>query len=151
MTTKRFLVALSFPGEHRNYVSQVAEVLAESLGKDRVFYDQWYTAELAQPDMDTLLQSFYHKHAELVVPFLCADYERKQWCGLEWRAIRDLIKQRQSKDIMPMRFDSMEITGFYSIDGYVDLNGLAPQRTAELILERLGLNQVVIPKQPTKI
>ncbi|MDV6340249.1 TIR domain-containing protein [Nitrosomonas sp. Is24] len=151
MTTKRFLVALSFPGEHRNFVSQVADVLAESLGKDKVFYDQWYTAELAQPDMDTLLQSFYHKHAELVVPFLCADYERKKWCGLEWRAIRDLIKQRQSKDIMPMRFDSAEITGFYSIDGYVDLNDLAPQRAAEMILERLRLNQVAIPKQPTKI
>lgn len=151
MTTKRFQVALSFPGEYRDYVSQVAEVLAGSLGKDKVFYDQWYTAELAQPDMDTLLQSFYHKHAELVVPFLCADYEHKQWCGLEWRAIRDLIKQRQSKDIMPMRFDAAEIPGIFSIDGYVDLNGLAPQRTAELILERLGLNQVVISKPVTKI
>ncbi|MBX9637266.1 MAG: TIR domain-containing protein [Nitrosomonas sp.] len=151
MTTKRFQVALSFPGEYRDYVSQVAEVLAKSLGKDRVFYDQWYTAELAQPDMDTLLQSFYHKHAELVVPFLCADYERKEWCGLEWRAIRDLIKQRQSKDIMPMRFDNAEIPGFYSIDGYVDLNDLAPQRAAELILQRLQLNQVAMSKPAIKI
>ncbi|WMJ08101.1 TIR domain-containing protein [Nitrosomonas sp. sh817] len=151
MITKRFLVALSFPGEHRNYVHQVANALAEKLGQDKVFYDQWYTAELAQPDMDVLLQSFYHDHSELIVPFLCADYERKEWCGLEWRAIRDLIKRRQSKDIMPMRFDNTEIPGIFSIDGYVDLNGLAPQRTAELILERLGLNQVAISKPAIKI
>lgn len=64
MITERFLVALSFPGEYRDYVSQVAGFLAESLGKDKVFYDQWYTAELAQPEMDVLLQSFYHDHAE---------------------------------------------------------------------------------------
>lgn len=151
MTAKRFQVALSFPGEHRDYVSLVAKVLAKSLGKDKVFYDQWYTAELARPDMDVLLQSFYHDHSGLVVPFLCADYERKEWCGLEWRAIRDLIKKQQSKDIMPMRFDNAEIPGFYSIDGYVDLNDLAPQRAAELILQRLQLNQVAMSKPAIKI
>lgn len=140
MITKRFLVALSFPGEYRDYVSQVAESLAEALGKNKVFYDQWYTAELAQPDMDVLLQSFYHDHSELIVPFLGADYERKEWCGLEWRAIKDLIKQRQSKDIMPMRFDNAQIPGFYGTDGYVDLKNHSPKEAAELILERLHLN-----------
>jgi tetratricopeptide (TPR) repeat protein len=140
MITKRFLVALSFPGEYRDYVSQVAESLAEALGKNKVFYDQWYTAELAQPDMDVLLQSFYHDHSELIVPFLGADYERKEWCGLEWRAIKDLIKQRQSKDIMPMRFDNAQIPGFYGTVGYVDLKNHSPKEAAELILERLHLN-----------
>ena len=140
MITKRFQVALSFPGEYRDYVSQAAESLAEALGKNKVFYDQWYTAELAQPDMDVLLQSFYHDHSELIVPFLGADYERKEWCGLEWRAIKDLIKQRQSKDIMPMRFDNAQIPGFYGTDGYVDLKNHSPKEAAELILERLHLN-----------
>lgn len=151
MITKRFWVALSFPGEHRNYVHQVANALAEKLGQDKVFYDQWHTAELARPDMDVLLQSLYHDHSELLVPFLCADYERKEWCGLEWRAIRDLIKRRQSKDIMPMRFDNTEIPGIFSIDGYVDLNNLMPQRAAELILQRLQSNQVAISKPAIKI
>jgi len=114
MTVKRFQVALSFPGEHRAYVSQLAEILAMLLGKEKVFYDQWYTAELAKVNMDNLLQSFYHDHSELIVPFLCADYERKEWCGLEWRAIKDLIKQRQDKDIMPMRFDQTQIPGLFS-------------------------------------
>ncbi|MBE7525856.1 MAG: TIR domain-containing protein [Gammaproteobacteria bacterium] len=151
MTTKRFQVALSFPGEYRDYVSQVAEVLKQSLGKDKVFYDQWYKAELARPDMDVLLQSLYHDHSELIVPFLCADYERKEWCGLEWRAVRDLIKQRQSKDIMPMRFDNSQIAGLFGIDGYVNLNDYTPQSAAELILQRLQSNQVAISKPAIKI
>ena len=48
MTDKRFKVALSFPGEQRNYVLQVAELLASELGKNKVFYDAWYKAELAR-------------------------------------------------------------------------------------------------------
>jgi hypothetical protein len=60
------------------------------------------------------------------VPFLCADYEKKDWCQLEWRAIRDLIKRRQDDDIMPMRFDDTHIAGLFDIDGYLDLNSQSP-------------------------
>jgi len=56
--TKRFRVALSFPGEHRPFVSEVANVLATNLGKDRVFYDTFHEAELARPDLDVYLQSY---------------------------------------------------------------------------------------------
>lgn len=51
MTNKRFKVALSFTGERRDYISQVAELLAAELGKDKVFYDAWYKAELARPNL----------------------------------------------------------------------------------------------------
>ncbi|QQZ29235.1 TIR domain-containing protein [Thiothrix subterranea] len=141
MTTKRFQVALSFPGEYRDYVSQVAVILGQKLGQDAVFYDQWYTAELARPNMDTHLQAIYHDHAELIVPFLCADYERKQWCGLEWRAIRDLLKKRQDNDIMPLRFDDTEIPGLYGIDGYIDLRRHTPEQIAGFILQRVKPRQ----------
>ncbi|QTR53091.1 TIR domain-containing protein [Thiothrix unzii] len=141
MTAKRFQVALSFPGEYRDYVSQVAAILGQKLGQDTVFYDQWYTAELARPNMDTHLQAIYHDHAELIVPFLCADYERKQWCGLEWRAIRDLLKKRQDNDIMPLRFDDTDIPGLFSIDGYIDLRRHTPEQIAGFVLQRVKPRQ----------
>ncbi len=53
---KRFQIALSFPGEHRDFVEQVAAVLAEKTGRDRVLYDRYYEAEIARPDLDTDLQ-----------------------------------------------------------------------------------------------
>ena len=43
--TNRFHVALSFPGEHRELVCEVAEELARALTKKRVFYDEWYQHE----------------------------------------------------------------------------------------------------------
>jgi len=41
MIAKRFRVALSFPGEHRPFVEEVAKSLARRLRKDRVFYDRY--------------------------------------------------------------------------------------------------------------
>ena len=79
-----FKVALSFPGEKRPYVSTVASELKKRLGPGTVFYDRDFTAQLARPNLDTLLQRIYLNNTDLVVVFLCAEYEDKDWCGLEW-------------------------------------------------------------------
>lgn len=138
-TQKRFKIALSFPGEHRIFVEQVAARLADQIGHDRVLYDRYYEAEFARPDLDTYLQRLYHDESELIAVFLCADYERKEWCGLEWRAIRDLIKKRQASTVMPLRFDNTEIPGLFSTDGYVWIDSRSPQEIADLILQRIGI------------
>lgn len=139
MSTKRFKIALSFPGEYRDFVEQVAARLADQVGRDQVLYDKYYEAEFARPDLDTYLQRLYHDESELIAVFLCADYERKEWCGLEWRAVRDLIKKRQASTVMPLRFDDTAIPGLFSIDGYVWIDSRTPQQIAELILQRMGM------------
>lgn len=85
MITKRFRVALSFPGEKRDFIRQVADLLSAAIGKERVLYDDYLTGELARPDLDLYLGKLYHDYSELLVPFFCADYENKEWCGIEWR------------------------------------------------------------------
>ncbi|MCZ6653074.1 MAG: TIR domain-containing protein [Planctomycetota bacterium] len=140
-TSKRFEVALSFPGERRDFVSAVAGHLTRTLGKERVFYDKNFEAELARPNLDTYLQAIYHDQSELIAIFLCGEYEKKEWCGLEWRAIRDLLKQRQAADIMPFRFDGTHIPGLFSIDGYVSLKDKTPVEVADLIGQRLLINR----------
>jgi hypothetical protein len=134
--TRRFRIALSFPGEHRPFVKQVAERLSAKVGRERVLYDRFYEAELARVDLDTYLQRLYHDESELIVVFLCADYERKEWCGLEWRAIRDLIKRRQASSVMPLRFDATEIPGLFSTDGYLWIGDRSAEDIADRILER---------------
>ena len=121
-STKRFKVALSFPGEKRPFVSQVAEGLVKRFGRHRVFYDKNFEPELARPNLDLHLQGIYHDDSELIVVFLCQEYDKKEWCGLEWRAVRDIIKQRRDEDIMLMSFDHVQVPGLFSIDGYIDLD-----------------------------
>jgi len=151
-TTKRFRVALSFPGEQRDTVARVAEHLARTLGRKRVLYDAWYEAEFARPDLDTYLQALYHDESDLIAVFLCADYERKEWCGLEWRAVKDLIKRRQATAVMPLRFDMTEIPGLFSTDGYVWAgDGRDPGEIAELILQRWRHNGGVLDPDPVPV
>ncbi len=137
-TNKRFKVALSFPGEKRRYVSKIAKGLTDRLGQNSIFYDKYFEAELAKPNLDLTLQKIYHEDSELIVIFICREYEQKDWCGLEWRAIRDIIKDRRDKDIMPMRFDDAKIPGLFSIDGYIDLRKRSANETVDLICQRLG-------------
>lgn len=135
--SRRFKVALSFPGEKREFVSKIAAGLSDRLGRGNVFYDKYYEPDLARPNLDTILQKVYHDNSDLVVVFLCEEYEMKEWCGLEWRAIRDLIKKRRDEDIMLMRFDGAQISGIYSIDGYIDLGERSPSEAVDLICRRL--------------
>lgn len=138
-SNKRFLVALSFPGEHREFVAKVAQRLSQELGQPRVLYDRFHEAEFARPNLDTHLQTLYHDESELVVVFLCADYERKEWPGLEWRAIRDLIKKKQASSIMLIRLDDANVSGVFSTDGYIRVEGRTPTDIAALIIGRLRI------------
>ncbi len=135
--SERFDVALSFPGDKRDFVSEVATILCKTLGRERVFYDEYFKAELARVNLDVYLQKIYNEEAELIVVFLCDEYEKKKWCTLEWRAMRVLIFNKRESEIMLMRFDKAKVPGIYQIDGYVDLRDQNPEDTARLILDRL--------------
>lgn len=136
----KFKVALSFPSEKRTYVSKVANALRPALNEDSVFYDFDYQSQLAIPNLDSLLQKIYRDNSELIVVFLCAEYAKKEWCGLEWRAIKDIIKAKDDERIMFVRFDDAQIDGVFSTDGYIDGNQHKAGRVAKLILERVNLN-----------
>lgn len=137
----RFKVALSFPGEKREYVGKIANELKKRLPKGAVFYDRDFTAQLARPNLDTLLQRVYLNNSDLVVVFLSSEYETKEWCGLEWRAIREIIKNKSDHSLMLMRFDDASIPGSFSLDGYIDLNEYDPIQAARFILERVRLGE----------
>jgi len=141
-----FKVALSFPGEHRDYVEKVARELQNRLPARNVFYDRDFTAQLARPNLDTLLQHIYAENSDLVVVFLSENYEKKEWCGLEWRAIRELLKKKQDNSIMFMRFDQASVPGALSLDGYVNLADFSASEAAALILERVRLNELPQPR-----
>ena len=141
VSERGFKVSLSFPGEYRKYVEAVADCLKDELGPDEVFYDSWFEAELARPNLDLLLQEIYHRRSDLVVVFLCQEYEKKEWCGLEWRAIRDLLKTGRAEAVMLLRFDEAEVSGVFSTDGYLSLRNRSPEEIAHLVIERLKANE----------
>jgi tetratricopeptide (TPR) repeat protein len=149
MSAKRFRIAFSFAGEKRDFVAQVARILAKHFGKDSILYDKYHQAEFSRGDLGFYLPELYEKEADLVVAVFCPDYENKEWCGLEWNAIFGLIKARNVDEVMLTRFEHVEGKGLRGIAGYIDLDDLTPEQTAELILERLALNEE-LPKEHYK-
>ena len=134
----RFKVALSFPGEHRGRVERIAYALVEKLGRGTVLYDRWFSAEFARPNLDTYLPKLYLQ-SRLLVFFFGDAYSKKEWCGLEWRAGRDLLKRRQDDRLMFVRFDDSETSGLFSVDGYLDARKSSDGEIVSAILKRIEI------------
>lgn len=138
---KRFRIALSFTGEKREFIAKVADILAQRFSKKSILYDKYHEAEFARHDLGFYLQNLYNEQSELIVVLICRDYSQKEWPGLEWSAIFDLIKRRKSSSIMLCRFDHATAPGLFGTAGFVDLDGRTPEQTAEQIAERLAINE----------
>jgi tetratricopeptide (TPR) repeat protein len=148
MEPLRFTVALSFPGEHREFVSRVADQLSSTLSPDRVLYDKYHDEEFARLDLNTYLPALYRKDSQLIVIFLCPEYAAKLWCRLEWRHISQLIASVDAKRIMFLSFGNpgdLSDLGILSGDGYIDILPLTPEIVAEKIRKRLRLNEGITP------
>ncbi len=141
LSTRRFRVALSFAGEKRPLVHEVAHLLAGQFTQERILYDKFHEAEFARPDLSTYLPDLYNKQADLVVAIMCPRYDEKEWTGLEWRAIHHLIQTRQVDRLMLCRFERATASGLFGGEGWVELDGRSPHDAASLILQRLALNE----------
>jgi hypothetical protein len=132
---------LWFLGDIRDKVEKIVEKLADKInpagGRKRIFYDNDHKAELARPNLDLYLQEIYRYQTRLIVVFMCEDYARKEWCGLESRAIRDLLKTRQNDRIMLLTVDGKRIDGIFSIDGHMDISKDSEDEVASAIYSRL--------------
>src|SRR5258707_844173 len=141
MSAKRFRIAFSFDGEKRDFVEQVAAILAGRFSEDEILYDKYHEAEFARARLGRYLPKLYHDESDLVVAVICQDYSKKEWPGLEWDAVFDLLKQRKEAEVMLCRFDHATVEGLFSDAGYVELDHKTPWATAELVLERLAISQ----------
>jgi hypothetical protein len=139
VTTHVFDVALSFPGEARSLVEPIAIALERNIGPNSYFYDNNYVSQLARPALDTLLQDIYRNRSKLIVVFLSRDYQRKEWCGVEFRAIKEIIMERDHKKIRFVRMDDGPVDGVFKTDGYVDGRKFGAEDIARFIQERVEL------------
>lgn len=140
--TRRFAIALSFPGDYRHLVEEVANRLSLAHSKERILYDKYCEAEFGRLDFDVYLPNLYRNDSELVVIFLCPQYKEKRWCNLEWRFIKQLIATPEQHRIMLLSFgnpgDLTEL-GILPGDVYIDISAKQPAEIANLILQRHGL------------
>lgn len=138
---KRFRVAFSFAGEKRDFVKQTADLLAARFGEAAILYDKYHEAEFARQDLSIYLPNLYNRDADLVAVVVCPAYDAKEWTGLEWLAIHDLLQQRRREEVLLCRFDHAHVEGLFRGAGFIELDHKTPDDFVKLILERLAINE----------
>lgn len=131
-------VTLSFAGEDRGYVEQVAAAL-NALGI-RVFYDRFEQVDLWGKDLYTHLDAVYRKRARYCVIFVSRHYAEKLWPNHERRSAQARAFEEKSEYILPIRFDASEVPGMLPTTGYIDATKEEPANIALLIANKTGLD-----------
>ncbi len=128
-------VALSFAGEDRAYVEEVAKAL-EALGIS-VFYDRFEQVNLWGADLAKHLGNVYGRDSRFVVMFLSTHYASKAWPDHEKSFALGRHLKGDTGRILPVRFDDTAIEGLPPTLGYLDLRVLTPTKLAELVRQKV--------------
>lgn len=129
-------VVLSFAGEDRVYVDQVAKILRES--DIALFYDNYEEVTLWGKNLTEHLHKVYSSSARYCVMFISQHYAEKVWPTHERRSAFEKAINSKEEYILPARFDDTEIPGLNKHISYIDLRKKTPNDFAALIIQKLG-------------
>jgi hypothetical protein len=131
----RYDVALSFAGENRRYVEEVANGL-KAVGVS-VFYDGFERADLWGKNLIEHLAEIYGKRSRFVVMFISKEYVEKAWTTHERRHAQDRALLAQSEYILPARFDDTAVPGMTMTVGFQDLRHMRPGELVDIVVAKL--------------
>ena len=129
-------VGLSFAGERREYVSQVANQL--KFHGIRVFFDDYEQEALWGKDLYAYLSEIYHHMCRFCVIFVSKDYAAKVWPTRELQSAQARALEEKQEYILPARFDDTRIPGLLDTVHYIDLRQTSPSDLSDLIVKKLG-------------
>ena len=139
---RRWDVALSFAGQQRDYVGQVAEAL-KARGV-RCFYDADKQVRLWGTHLAEELPRIYARESAAVIVFISADYAAGDWTRLERRAAFSRAVAQVGAYVLPARFDDSELPGLLPDVVTVDLRQYTPAQFADLVVAKLAALQATV-------
>ena len=127
-------VALSFAGENREYVEEVATFL-KSYGV-KVFYDKFEQADLWGKNLYDHLNDVYKNKAKYTIIFISDSYAKRQWTNHERKSAQARAFKESKEYILPIKFDDTEISGLDETVAYLDANIYSPKEVSKIFLEK---------------
>jgi hypothetical protein len=135
-TDGSYEVALSFAGEQRDYVEQVAVQLRSN--NIRVFYDKFETIELWGKDGLEYFEEMFAQRAGAVVIFISKEYVQKSWTRHERRSAFSRAILEHKEYVLPVRFDDTPVPGLPSTIQYLSARDFTPEQLARAICHKLA-------------
>jgi len=131
-----FQVALSFAGDQRTHVREVARALAAK--HIAVFYDEFQANALWGKDGAEYFDQIYSRDTQYVVMFISVEYVEKAWTRLERRAAISRQMKDDAEYILPVRFDYTEVPGLPDTLQYLVAHRFSPAELAVEIAKKIG-------------
>ena len=133
----KYDVALSFAGEQRDYVREVAKVLANDY-ELKVFFDEFEEEVLWGGNLYEELHEIYSKKAKYVIIFISSEYKEKVWTNHEKSAAQEKALQLKNKSyILPVKFDETQIPGLPTTTFYLDAKKYSPYQIALKFIQKI--------------
>ena len=136
--TYKYDVALSFAGEDRKYVEEVALFLKKK--NIAVFYDYFEEETLWGKNLISYLEEIYTHKSKYCVIFISQYYVQKEWTCYESAAamVRLLDSNMKQKEyLLPVKFDETKVSGVLSTIGVIDGKKKTPDELGNLIIKKL--------------
>lgn len=136
--TYKYDVALSFAGEDRKYVEEVALFLKKK--NIAVFYDYFEEEALWGKNLISYLEEIYTNKSKYCVVFISQYYVQKEWTCYESAAamVRLLNSNMKQKEyLLPVKFDETKVSGVLSTIGFIDGKKKTPDELGNLIIKKL--------------
>lgn len=132
-----YQVALSFAGEQREYVRDVARALAAR--HVAVFYDEFEANILWGKDGAEHFHQIYSRGTQYVVMFISAEYVAKAWTRQERRSAISRQMKDEAEYILPVRFDDTAVPGLPDTIQYLSAGRYTPAALAVEIANKVGV------------
>jgi hypothetical protein len=129
-------VALSFAGEDREYVEEVADYLKRKGIK--VFYDKYEEVNMWGKNLVEYLESVYRNNSRYCVIFISKHYINKAYPTYERRSALAKAVQGREEYILPARFDDTEVPGILPTVNYVDLRQKSPADLSQMVITKIS-------------
>ncbi len=130
-------IALSFAGEQRQHVEEVARALqARGIA---VFYDEFEKVGLWGKDLGEELQDVYERRSNYVVIFVSKAWVEKAWPRHERRAALSRAVTEPKEYVLPVRFDDTPVPGLPESIQYLRAEDYSPAGLASVIAQKLGV------------
>jgi hypothetical protein len=140
-------VVLSFAGEERPFVRQVANYLKTHGVK--YFYDEDEAVDLWGKELTEHLDKIYGGDAKYCVMFISESYARKMWPIHERRSALARAVRQIDEYILPVRFDNTLLDGIRHTIGHIDATKKTPEDVAKLIIAKLKKVEPLVATAPS--
>ncbi len=144
-------VALSFAGEDRSFAVIVAKGLRNAGVK--VFYDDFYAAELWGEDLAVRLRDVYHSSSQFCIMILSKHYVEKMWPSHErQQAIERMIREKGKAYVLPVRLDGFngEVPGLSGTISYLAVKSSDHQKIVDAFLRKIGRKDTSKPEPESR-